>query len=149
MDNLVCMVEQLGKYIDLSREEERRLKRIKHSFQVVLCKGLDIVERAKERCNGHSKRFKYIMSHKTGKIEILGIIDNEIYFKYHQAKKRKNLGRIFKRKVDEKAGWLDDFKSFSYEVESSEVESLDGISFGDMSTQRIEIVGGENCWHSR
>ncbi len=51
------------------------------------------------------------MPHKTGKIEILGIIDDEIYFKYHRAKNRKNLGKIFKHKVDEKAGWLDDFKS--------------------------------------
>jgi len=68
-----------------------------------------IVEKAKADCNGHSKRFKYIMSHKTGKIEILGVIDGEIYFKYHEAKNRKNLGMMFKRRVDEKAGWLDDF----------------------------------------
>ena len=51
------------------------------------------------------------MSHKSGKIELMGIVDNEAYFKYHQAKNRKNLGKIFKRKIDEKAGWLDDFKS--------------------------------------
>ena len=89
----------------------RSVKRVKHYFQVPICKGIDIVEKAKERCNGHSKRFKYIMSHKTGKIEILGIIDDEIYFKYHQANDRRKLGKMFKRKVDDKAGWLDDFKS--------------------------------------
>jgi len=89
----------------------RPVKRVKHYFQVPICKGVQIVEKAKERCNGHSKRFKYIMSHKTGKIEILGIIDDEIYFKYHQAKNRKNLGKMFKRKVDDEAGWLDDFKN--------------------------------------
>jgi len=87
----------------------RPVKRVKYSFQIPLCKGIDIVETAKKSCNGHSKRFKYIMSHKTGKIEILGIVDNEIYFKYHQAKNRKNLGKIFRRKVDSKASWLDDF----------------------------------------
>jgi len=50
------------------------------------------------------------MSHRTGKIEILGIRHDHIYFKYHQAKGIKNLGRIFKRKVDKNAGWVDDFK---------------------------------------
>jgi len=87
----------------------RPVKRVKYSFQIPICKGIDIIETAKKSCNGHSKRFKYIMAHKTGKIEILGIVDNEIYFKYHQAKNRKNLGKIFRRKVDSKASWLDDF----------------------------------------
>jgi lysine 2,3-aminomutase len=88
----------------------RPVKRVKHHFQVPLCRGIEIVERAKEHCNGHSKRFKYIMSHKTGKIEILGIFNNEIFFKYHQAKDRENLGNIFTRAVDEDAGWVDDFE---------------------------------------
>jgi lysine 2,3-aminomutase len=87
----------------------RPVKRVKNHFQVPICKGLKIVEKAKANCNGHSKRFKYIMSHKTGKVEILGIMDGEIYFKYHEAKNRENLGVMFKRRVDEKAGWLDDF----------------------------------------
>jgi len=89
----------------------RPVKRVKRHFQVPICKGADIVEKAKVKCNGHSKRFRYIMSHKSGKIEILGKIEDEIYFKYHQAKNRKNLGKIFTRKVDDKAGWLDDFAS--------------------------------------
>jgi lysine 2,3-aminomutase len=87
----------------------RPVKRVKTHFQVPICKGVRIVEEAKAKCNGHSKRFKYAMSHKTGKIEILGIMNGEIYFKYHEAKDRKNLGKMFKRRVDEKAGWLDDF----------------------------------------
>jgi lysine 2,3-aminomutase len=87
----------------------RPVKRVKHYFQVPICEGVRIVEKAKANCNGHSKRFKYIMSHKTGKVEILGIMNGEIYFKYHEAKDRGNLGVMFKRRVDEKAGWLDDF----------------------------------------
>jgi lysine 2,3-aminomutase len=87
----------------------RPVKRVKKHFQVPICKGIKIVEKAKANCNGHSKRFKYVMSHKTGKVEILGIMDKEIYFKYHEAKNRENLGMMFKRRVDEKARWLDDF----------------------------------------
>ena len=87
----------------------RPVKRVKRYFQVPICEGVRIVEKAKANCNGHSKRFKYIMSHKTGKVEILGIMNGEIYFKYHEAKNRKNLGVMFKLRVDAKAGWLDDF----------------------------------------
>lgn len=89
----------------------RPVKRVKTHFQVPICEGVRIVEEAKAKCNGHSKRFKYVMSHKTGKVEILGIMDGEIYFKYHEAKNRENLGVMFKRRVDEKAGWLDDFNT--------------------------------------
>jgi lysine 2,3-aminomutase len=91
----------------------RPLERVKHHFQVPICEGLRIVEKAKANCNGLSKRFKYVMSHITGKIEILGIINDEVYFKYHEAKDRKNLGVMFKRCVNEKAGWLDDFNSYA------------------------------------
>jgi len=86
----------------------RPVKRVKHHFQIPLHRGCHIVEEAKKRLNGHSKRFRYIMSHKTGKIEMLGTIDDEIYLKYHQAKDSEQVGKLFKRKIDHKAGWLDD-----------------------------------------
>jgi lysine 2,3-aminomutase len=92
----------------------RPVKRVKSHFQVPLCEGVRIVEKAKADCNGHSKRFKYVMSHKTGKIEILGIMNGEVYFKYHEAKNRAKLGLMFKRRVDEKAGWLDDFANLAF-----------------------------------
>lgn len=102
----------------------RPVKRVKQSFQVPICRGAGIVEKAKVRCNGHSKRFKYIMSHRTGKIEILGIVDDEIYFKYHQAKNPKNLGKIFKRQVNERASWLDDLKPTRGESEGRALSFL-------------------------
>jgi KamA family protein len=86
----------------------RPVKRVKHHFQVPLYRGYEIIEGAKRKLNGHSKRFKYIMSHRTGKIEIVGIMDDEIYFKYHQAKNPKNIGKFFKRRLNSEAGWLDD-----------------------------------------
>ena len=89
----------------------RPVKRVKYRFQVPLYRGYFIVEEAKKGLNGHSKRFRYVMSHRTGKIEILGIIDDSFIFKYHQAKNPKNLGRIFTRRVSKTAGWLDDLDS--------------------------------------
>lgn len=86
----------------------RPVKRVKKQYQISLFKGLNIVREAKKKLNGHSKRFKYVMSHKTGKIEILGIRDDYIYFKYHQAKDPKNHNRFFRKKLIKTAGWLDD-----------------------------------------
>ena len=86
----------------------RPVKRVKSHFQVPLYKGYEIVEEAKKKLNGHSKRFKYIMSHQTGKIEIVGVMDEYIYFKYHQAKDYDNIGKFFKRKLNKTAGWLDE-----------------------------------------
>jgi lysine 2,3-aminomutase len=86
----------------------RPVKRVKNYFQVPLYRGYEIVEAAKKKLNGHSKRFKYIMSHQRGKIEIVGIMDGYIYFKYHQAKAPEDLGTFFKRKLNKTAGWLDE-----------------------------------------
>ncbi|MCD4817623.1 MAG: phosphoribosylamine--glycine ligase [Candidatus Cloacimonetes bacterium] len=86
----------------------RPVKRVKNYFQIPLSKGYQVVEKAKAMMNGHSKRFKYIMSHKTGKIEIIGIKNDDIYFKYHQAKDKKNQGKFFKKKLKASACWLDE-----------------------------------------
>ncbi len=88
----------------------RPVKRVKVHFQVPLKQGYEIVEKAKQRLDGHAKRFKYVMSHKTGKIEIVGIIGNEIYLKYHQAKDYRKVGKLFKRYLTPNAGWLDDLE---------------------------------------
>jgi KamA family protein len=88
----------------------RPVARVKKTFQVPLYKGYRIIERAKKLLSGHSKRFRYIMSHHTGKIEILGILNGEFLFKYHQAKNPLDQGRIFTRELDKAATWLDDLK---------------------------------------
>lgn len=89
----------------------RPVKRVKKQFQIPLVQAVDIVEKAKSCLDGHGKRFKFIMSHKTGKIEIIGILGDDIYLKYHQAKDPKNMGKFFKMKVTPDAGWLDDLES--------------------------------------
>ncbi len=88
----------------------RPVSRVKKHFQITLEKGLKIVEDAKKNLDGHSKRFKYCMAHKTGKIEILGILKDEIFLKYNEAKDPKNKSRFFKKKLTKNAAWLDDLK---------------------------------------
>jgi lysine 2,3-aminomutase len=114
-DNYITMADLLNKLVSIGVIpyyvfQCRPVKRVKKQFQVPLYRGIEIIEKTKAHCNGHSKRFRYIMSHRTGKIEILGIFNDEIYFKYHQAKDPKKLGKIFTRPIDKKAGWLNDFK---------------------------------------
>lgn len=88
----------------------RPVKRVKSIFQVPLIKGIDIVESAKKQLDGHSKRFKYIMSHKTGKIEILGKCSGKLLFKYHQARNPAKLGMIFSMETGE-AAWINSIPS--------------------------------------
>ncbi len=88
----------------------RPVKRVKHKYQVPLVKGFEIVEKAKRTLSGPSKRFRYIMAHQTGKIEIIGVMEDYMYFKYHHAKSLKNRGRFFRKRLDKNAGWLDELK---------------------------------------
>lgn len=85
----------------------RPVTAVKNHFQIPLAQTWKIVEEAKAYCNGFSKRFKLIMSHPRGKVEILGIIDNEMFFKFHQAKHDEDMGKMFKVKLDPKGRWLD------------------------------------------
>lgn len=86
----------------------RPVKRVKNHFQVPLAEGYRIVAQARGMLDGLSKRFRYAMSHERGKIEILGILGDEMFFKHQQARDPRDAGRFFKRRLDEEAGWLDE-----------------------------------------
>ena len=80
-------------------------------FQVPLRRGIEIVRAVNARLSGIQKTFKYIMSHYTGKIEILDIgDDNRLYLRYHQNKHPEKIGKIFSRPYHEGAHWLDDLQ---------------------------------------
>ena len=83
---------------------------MKRHFAVPLVKGFKIIEDSKRNLDGHSKRFRYVMSHKTGKVEVVSIVGQDIYLKYHQAKNTKHAGRFFQKKLTPGAAWLDDLK---------------------------------------
>lgn len=89
----------------------RPVKGSVHS-QVPLARGYSIVESAKRGCGGLAKRLRYIMSHYSGKIEIVGVMEEggerRIYLKYHQARDPKDVGRFFWRPLPASACWFDD-----------------------------------------
>ncbi|MEE0420972.1 MAG: KamA family radical SAM protein [Lachnospiraceae bacterium] len=77
-------------------------------FQVPLHEAYRIVEGAKQLQSGQGKGLRYVLSHVTGKIEILGEMEGgQMLFKYHQAKDLKNAGRIFTQEVSPGQCWLD------------------------------------------
>lgn len=85
----------------------RPVTAVKNQFQLPLVDTWRIVEEAKSFCNGFSKRFKLIMSHPRGKIEILGKLEDEMIFRFHQAKNPSDMGKMFKVKLDINGRWLD------------------------------------------
>ncbi|HOK48573.1 MAG TPA: KamA family radical SAM protein [Sedimentibacter sp.] len=89
----------------------RPVSGVKNQFQVPLKRACKIIDEAKCNLSGMPKSFKYCMSHRSGKIEILGIInEGKILFKHHQSKHPENSSRIFELELDDNQAWLpDDF----------------------------------------
>ena len=77
----------------------RPVEGVKNQFQVPLSAGVDIVDKAKSGMSGPAKAIRYVMSHPSGKIEIIGKIGFDILFKYHQAKREEDDARIFTRPI--------------------------------------------------
>ena len=86
----------------------RPVKRVQKSFQIPIAEGIGIIEEAKRHLSGMAKRFKYVMSHPIGKIEIVGLADSRIIFKIHDAKYIEQTGTVFMRPLSEVAEWLPD-----------------------------------------
>jgi len=87
----------------------RPVSGVKTQFQVPFIQAIKIIDDTKTKLNGISKSFKYAMSHKTGKIEIVGSLgENELIFKYHQAKNDINQGKMMNIKVTDDQAWLPD-----------------------------------------
>lgn len=78
------------------------------SFVVPLAEAYEIVEQAKARTSGLGKRIKFVMSHASGKIEILAVADGKIYLKYHQARNPEDIGRFMIYDLKPGAAWFDD-----------------------------------------
>ena len=75
----------------------RPAKGVLNEFQIPIREGSRLVEEARKRMNGQSKSLHYVMSHRTGKIEILGPMTDgkTMLFKYHQSKAPQDQSRIF------------------------------------------------------
>ena len=91
------------------------VSRVRHHFQVTLKKGIDIVDEAKLRLDGYAKRFKFIMGHDIGKIEICGRINDKLILKqiHSRPEEPEKASRMMVMALDDKAGWFDDMSEIS------------------------------------
>lgn len=79
-------------------------------FEVPIVESYFKIEEAKRKCSGLAKRLKYAMSHESGKIEIIGVDDRNIYLKYHRAKYTRDDQRLVVCHRDDQAYWLDQLR---------------------------------------
>jgi len=84
--------------------------RVRHHFQVPLKEGVDIVDEARRRLDGYAKRFKFIIGHDIGKLEICGRVDDKLILKQLHARQEhpEEASRMLVRQLTETGGWLDD-----------------------------------------
>ncbi|HEY0730215.1 MAG TPA: radical SAM protein, partial [Pyrinomonadaceae bacterium] len=78
-------------------------------YMVPVEKGLEIFEEARRRLAGLAKNARLCMSHRTGKVEVLGKMNNKIVFRYHRAPNPLDCGRVMVFDSNPTAGWLDDY----------------------------------------
>ena len=90
--------------------------RVRHHFQVPLKKGVDIVDQARRSFDGYAKRFKYIIGHDIGKLEICGRIGDKLVLKQLHARSghEEEVSRLLVRKLTENGGWLDDLPEATF-----------------------------------
>lgn len=76
-------------------------------YEVPILQGLDLFQEANRHVSGLAKRARFAMSHKTGKIEIVGADDRFLYMRYHRAHKKEDFGKMVVALRNEEAYWLD------------------------------------------
>ncbi|MCI5209598.1 MAG: KamA family radical SAM protein, partial [Candidatus Electrothrix sp. ATG2] len=84
----------------------RPVTSVKDEFQVPLRTACRIVDEARSRLDGLSKRFRFVMAHPTGKIEILGWGNDGLYAKYLQTNQEALHNKLFHKPLSNEAGWL-------------------------------------------
>jgi len=79
------------------------------AYTVPIEEGYQIVEDAKALVSGLAKRARFVVSHSTGKIEIVGKTEDVVFFKYLRAADDADSGRFLALASNPEAYWLDDY----------------------------------------
>jgi lysine 2,3-aminomutase len=112
-------------------------------FEMPVEEAYDIFEKAKARCSGLAKRARFVMSHATGKIEVVGKTRDAVYFKYHQAAEPADMGRFMVFRSNPKAYWFDDYDELldDYRIARDEDEDFPAFPFRGSITDDTSAVG--------
>lgn len=79
-------------------------------FRVPIVRGWHIFKEALRLGSGLARRARFVMSHETGKIEVLAIDDKYIYARYHRAKYPELRGLFLRYHRNDEACWLEDLR---------------------------------------
>jgi KamA family protein len=90
-------------------------------YTVPVERGYQIFEAAKARVSGLAKRARFVMSHETGKIEVIALTAELVVLKYHRAANDACSGRVMVYRRNPEATWLDDYTTL---VESHGPETM-------------------------
>jgi L-lysine 2,3-aminomutase len=79
-------------------------------FLIPIEEALRIFEQSRMNCSGLAKRARLVMSHATGKVQILGRTEDHVYMRYHRAADPDQKGRFLVLRSNPEALWLDDYE---------------------------------------
>jgi len=85
-------------------------------FAIPVEEGYEIFEQARSFCSGLAKRARLVMSHETGKVEVVGMSDSQIFFKYNRAADIENDAKFFVFDSNPDAYWFDDYEEAQMEL---------------------------------
>ncbi len=80
-----------------------------HTYVVPIEEAYEIFHKAQMDCSGLAKRARLVMSHSTGKIEIVGKTDLHTFFRYHRAADPERIADFMIFKSNPDACWFDDY----------------------------------------
>ena len=81
-----------------------------HTYTVPVEKSYGVMQSAFQKCSGLAKRARFIMSHNTGKIEVVGQNRHNIFMRYHQAADPDDYQKFIISHSNPQARWFDDYQ---------------------------------------
>ena len=85
-------------------------------FAIPVEDGYEIFEAARNKCSGLAKRARLVMSHETGKVEMVGRSDGQVFFKYNRSANVENDGKLLAFESNPGAYWFDDYEEAFMEL---------------------------------
>jgi L-lysine 2,3-aminomutase len=79
------------------------------AYSVPVEKAYVIFEKARSKVSGLAARARFVMSHKSGKIEVCAITNKTIAFRYHRAAKLEDKNKFLVCKRNPEGYWFDDY----------------------------------------
>jgi lysine 2,3-aminomutase len=80
------------------------------TYAIPIEESFEIFEKARMQCSGLAKRARLVMSHSTGKIEIVGLTETQIYMRYHRAANPQEKARFIIFERNRESYWFDDYQ---------------------------------------